>query len=514
LARILALDWDQRVVHIVSAQTGRGGARIEKAVQFEEDLELTPQNAVQAGHRLRERLKEFGFVAGPVLICTGRERVILKEVRHPHVPPSEEPALVRFQASKDLTETPDEVVIDYQPLGAGPQGDRQAMAVIVKKDMLTAYQTACRIAGLRLAAIAPRAFGAAGAVERATGVMLTPGPVTPDAVVGVLTLGERWAELCILRGRTVLLARSLTMGANLPGEVKRSLTVYAGTHGDNMPQAIYVAGNGEHGPLRERLHQVLGLPVHALDPFASEEKVDIHARTRGGFTGAVGLLHLWGKSEKLPINLARPKEPKPESDPRKRKKILIAAAAVVGFIMLLVYGRTVISAQTEDLALQREARNHRQAVLAKLEEDGSEVAELKNWDATTIPWIEELYDVSRRMDFRENFHLNKLTMGPAPKRGDAKKGQPTGPSYAGQITMAGVAPLKQEFLISNLANRLGFDKHLNSVRGPATKSGEEEEFSFTVNVLKQPPNAYEDRLEVPSNPSATSAPKKKKGGRP
>jgi Tfp pilus assembly PilM family ATPase len=514
LARILALDWDQRLVHIVAAQTGRGGARIEKAVQFEEDLDLTPQNASQAGQRLRERLKEFGFVGGPVLICTGRERVILKEVRHPSVPPSEEPALVRFQASKDLTETADEVVIDYQPLGAGPQGDRQAMAVIVRKDMLTAYQTVCRVAGLRLAAIAPRAFGAAGAVERATGVMLTPGPVTPDAVLGVLTLGERWAELCILRGRTVLLARSLTIGATLPGEIKRSLTVYAGTHGDNMPQALYVAGNGEHGPLRERLHQAIGLPVHALDPFASEEKVDVRAKTRGGFTGAVGLLHLWSKSERLPINLAKPKEPKPESDPRKRKKILIACAAAAGFILLLIYGQFVLSAQAEDLALQRQAKNNRQAALAKLEEDSTDVAELKNWDATTVPWLEELYDVSRRMDFRENFHLNSLTMGPAPKRGDAgKKGPATGPSYAGQITMAGVAPLKQDYLISNLASRLGVDKHLNAVRGPATKTGEEEEFRFTVSVLKQPPSAYEGRLEVPSVPSASSAPKKKKGGR-
>src|SRR5262249_18522347 len=150
---------------------------------------------------------------------------------------------------------------------------------------------------------------------------------------------------------------------------------------------------------------------------------------------------------------------------------------------------------------QRQARNHRQAALAKLEEDSSEVADLKAWDATTVAWLEELYDVSRRMDFRENFHLNKLAMGPAPKRGDTKKGQPTGPTYAGQITMAGVAPLKQDFLISNLAARLGVDKYLNAVRGPATKTGEEEEFSFTVNVLKQAPSAYDGRLDVPSIPS-------------
>ena len=69
-------------------------------------------------------LKKAGISAAPVLASIGRERVILKEIRHPPVPTKEEPALVRFQTAKELSESPDDVIIDYTPLSdpAAPGG--------------------------------------------------------------------------------------------------------------------------------------------------------------------------------------------------------------------------------------------------------------------------------------------------------------------------------------------------------------------------------------------------------
>jgi hypothetical protein len=174
--------------------------------------------------------------------------------------------------------------------------------------------------------------------------MLIPAPSSPDDVLAVLTLGERWAELCIIKSGTLLFARSLSVGTTLPGEIKRSLAVYAGSGVNRTrPAALYLAGNGEHAALRERLQDLLDLPVHPLDPFAREEQVEVDAKARGGFTGAVGLIHQWGKRESLPINFVRLKEVEREASPTKRRWILGAAVAAVLVIGLFVFSQIALA---------------------------------------------------------------------------------------------------------------------------------------------------------------------------
>src|SRR5205807_10552460 len=111
LARCLALDWDTRQLHLVAATTGRGTVHVERAGIWQDDFSPAPARAEAVGQRLREYLRTAGIAAAPVLACVGRDRVILKELRHPSVPASEEAALVRFQASKELTDGAESMVI-------------------------------------------------------------------------------------------------------------------------------------------------------------------------------------------------------------------------------------------------------------------------------------------------------------------------------------------------------------------------------------------------------------------
>src|SRR5439155_25968725 len=107
--------------------------------------------AAALGRLLRERLKDAGIQAAPVLACIGRDRVILKEIRYPSVPPHEEPAVVQFQVSKELTDAADEVVMDYTPLPeSGRSGEQQALAFVIRRELLTTYETLSRAAGLKL----------------------------------------------------------------------------------------------------------------------------------------------------------------------------------------------------------------------------------------------------------------------------------------------------------------------------------------------------------------------------
>ena len=97
-----------KITHAI-ALTGEGG---------DPPPALTLETAKAIGEKLRDKLRAAGLPPAPVLVSVGRDRVILKELKYPPVAPTEEPALVRFQAMKEMSESPDEVVLDYARLAS------------------------------------------------------------------------------------------------------------------------------------------------------------------------------------------------------------------------------------------------------------------------------------------------------------------------------------------------------------------------------------------------------------
>ena len=208
MARYLSLDWDHQQLLVVSANVGRGSVQIQKAVSWTETLDPNGGDPEALGKLLRERLDSAGIAPAPVLVSIGRDRMILKEVKFPNVPAAEEPALVRFQAAKELTDAPEDMVIDYARLNGTEGGERKAVAVIIRRQLLASYEAICKAAGLKLAALSPRTIGILEAVRVMAGSTgLNPVPLPPDATVAALVVADRWAGFSI--SRTTIAASGL-----------------------------------------------------------------------------------------------------------------------------------------------------------------------------------------------------------------------------------------------------------------------------------------------------------------
>jgi Tfp pilus assembly PilM family ATPase len=397
VARYLSLDWDHQQLLIVSANVGRGGVQIQKAVAFVETQDPHGGNAEALGKLLRERLDAAGIAPAPVLACVARERLIVKEVKFPHVPPSEEPALVRFQAVKELTDAAEDVIIDYTPINASELGERKALAIIVRKQLLKMYEAVCNAAGLKLVAMAPRGLGTLETVRVMAGSTgLNPVALPPDASVAALIMADRWVEFAIIRGDSLLLARSLTPGGALMGEVRRNVSVYAGQNQQRPLQALFLAGGSEHSLLREGLEDSLGIPVYMLDPFRGLQQPDLPADGRGAFAGSVGLLYAWAKNKELAINFVEPKQPKPPSDPNKRKVVFALAGIAAALVIVVSWCYFEVDKQDRQITRLSMDKTDLDGRLVILEEDSKRIKALDDWVKTDINWLDELYDLTDR----------------------------------------------------------------------------------------------------------------------
>ncbi|MCE9567230.1 MAG: pilus assembly protein PilM [Planctomycetes bacterium] len=339
MSKFIAIDLDAQGIFVVSGTARSGHAKVEQAVAWsgtEADggpPALTSETAKRIGEQLRERLKAAGMSQAPAIVAVPRDRVVLKELRYPHVPLPEEPNVVRFQALKELSDAPEDVILDYVPLaGDTAAGERRSMAVAIRKDLYRAIQQMCEAANIRLVAVTPRPYALAAGLSRAFTTSTVPAPESKADAVAMLTIAPGGGEFTVTRSGEVVLTRSvagpvLASEAMLLGEVRRNLTMYAGANPGQPVQGLYVAE--ADGRWATRLRASLGIPVHAHDPLAGEVP-SVAEEIRGRFAGAAGLLAARAVGDP-PINFAEPRQPKPEADPAK-KQILIAVLAALIFV--------------------------------------------------------------------------------------------------------------------------------------------------------------------------------------
>jgi Tfp pilus assembly PilM family ATPase len=488
LARFLAIDWDQNLLYVVSGTVRGTAVKIERAAAWQEERSPNPADAEALGQLLRERLKSAGIAPAPVLAVVGRDRVILKDVRYPAVPEAEAPAVVRFQASKELTDSPDDVVIDFAPVERPAAGDHRSLALVLRRELLETYQKLCQAAGLKLAGLTPRPFGIAACLNKVLGTtVLTPAPEPADGAVAVVTLSEKWAEFSVLRGDTLLMARSLAVGPHLAQEVRRNLMVHGGQAPGQAVRALYLAGHGS-GELRERLGDLTDLPVHTFDPFAGAESLHLPAGNRGAFAGAAGLLHARARAGGLPINFAAVRQVKPPKNPQNRL-VGYAAAALVLLVLAAVGGSKVVQARGEhELATVQGDGMLVDEELALVREETRRLKAMEDWDS--LPWADELYELAGLIRDVNTLRVTHWNSEPVPRT--------AGSRYVAKVTLRGTVndPRGGSGPVSQLVTALR-KEGFYTVPAPRMTGNQ---FTLEVMVERRSPADYQ--LKLPPAPKA------------
>ncbi len=467
MSRFLAIDWDQQQLHVVAADVRGGTVTFRRASVWREERSPNLNEAEELGRLLRQRLKEAAIAAAPVLACVSRDRVVLKEVRHPAVPQAEEPAVVRFQALKELTEAPDEVVLDYAPLGEGSGGERRALVLSLRREVLTAYQKLCQAAGLKLAGLVPRPFALAAAAA-------TPA-VPADKPAAIVAAGEAWAEFCVVRGGALLFARPLASGSGMAADVRRNLAVFSGQQPAYQVEAVYVAGAAD-SPLLRRLRDTLELRVEAFDPLGGATGEMLPAGERGSFAGAAGILLAKAKPEGLPVNFVQPRQPAPP----KRVNVRVVAAVAAIAILIVGGGGVLARSVLDSKSRQRDERvAHRDELdlqLTRTRESLRQIQALDNWEGPV--WLDEIYDLAARIRDVDAMRVTHFSADPLPRNGKSR--------YAARVRIKGTlrddrAPL----------DRLVEDLRRDGHYGPdplRVISGNQ--FELTVDVERRAPDEY------------------------
>jgi Tfp pilus assembly PilM family ATPase len=482
VARLLALDWAPRRLRLISATTARGKVRIEQTVVWEEAETLSPVTAEDLGKRLREQLRAVRMAPAPLLGCFGREQFIIKEVRYPQADPAQEPALVRFQATKELTEPPDSVVIDYVVLGRpAPGGERRANIFIARRDLVSAFKTMCRAAGLKPLALTPRAFGLAACLARQGEV------ATEEGAAAVVAHAEGVGEFCVAQGEAVLFARPLPESdEGLIDEARRNLSLYGGQPQAVPVRALYAAGDAVG--LLSRLQTSLPVPVRALDPFAGVT-VASPPEARAGFAGVVGMVRLWAERDALPVNFVAPKEPKVSTDTGRRRLVRAAGVAVLGLIAAFALVTVVLAGKRSEVDALKTQRDMLADQLQTLQPAKKRLADLKEWHQSALSVLDELYDLAARFPYVRGVKVTRLEFGPPPGSRSPREKAAKGPTYTMRMTVTGQVGADQGHLVFSLVDAINQDSRaranapkFHNLSATDKAKAKLQEFTFYVDI--------------------------------
>jgi type IV pilus assembly protein PilM len=286
---------------------------------------------------IRKVLEQLGARSRSLVSSVSGRSVIVRQVETPRLNPNELKAHIAYEADKYIPFGSEEVIIDCQPLPERAEeagAKMQVLLVAVRRGFVEDHIVQLRNAGITPEIIDVDVFALANAYE-----LLGPGSANdPEAktATALIDVGASKSNIAIVQGTRLLFTREVYLAGNeitdaivrtfnepaenveriksapgealealidaampafedLANEIRLSFDYVEGQFDAQVNNVVLTGGSSQLPGIAEILGNILGRPVHVLDPLAGLDLVpsryDVHGLDASGpsLTIALGL---------------------------------------------------------------------------------------------------------------------------------------------------------------------------------------------------------------------------------
>ena len=263
---VVAFSWHQhRLLMLVAKVHGRE-IEIREAVSVPLAANSTPE---QIGQRLAEELHERHVRHFELLVGLPRSRVEMLSLTLPPATDAELAELVQNEVLRQLTDLPEEAIVDFYPGQGDTESLRRVEAVVLRPEMLAQIKLACESAGRPATQLVLRPLAIASLFSRLAG--------QAHAKALLLTVMDCDADMSLFSHGQVVFSRTVRLsddeGAPLDAsrvsdEIRRTLAVAPlEPEDDDDVGHVYIFDDlRRSNEFIEQLAEDLQLPVSLLDP--------------------------------------------------------------------------------------------------------------------------------------------------------------------------------------------------------------------------------------------------------
>ncbi len=417
MPRYLALSWNASEANGVVASPGGNRLLVEQVFTIPLAGGPSPGDAGEGSfsNRLAAELKSRRLGRIDTVVALGRESVELRPLALPAAPDEELPDLARFQALRQFSNLEEHWPLDYLPLSVPDDTARHVLAAAVRPELVQEVQHVCEAAGLKLTRLVLRPCATVSLVARCLGERNAGARL-------VVNLEADETDLAVMIDSHVTFLRQARLpadpladvehAASLVAELRRTMAAAQNQPGNRPVDSIVLLGSGDrYTRLAARISEGWSLAVDVVDPF---EAIDWSSRAAAEQQGSIRTLApLVGAAWDEAASAAPTFDflhPRRRPAPPSRRNTYALAGLAAGLLVLAVMAASWIRGDrmhSEILYLQRNSKaldkNFEQA-----EKSEKEAAEIDQWVAGGVNWLDELRWLSDRFPTAEDAMLTQV----------------------------------------------------------------------------------------------------------